>query len=239
MTLRVCVLVALLAIGAALLPHAADSPVADLSSQAEKEFKAGNFRDAWELYRKLALDPQDDERKVGSDLTAGISCLQRLSREDEVDSFRDAVIGAHQKNWRLLQAAADSFVHGPRFGVLVGGQFLRGPHRGGGESVSSFERDRVRALQLMQQAMPLLKLEPDRNAAGSFYLDWAEQFLDGRQGGEAWKLQVLTDLSKLPEYDAGWAYGYRHFPGSDTGGAPVDGDGNPVFYHLPARYESA
>jgi hypothetical protein len=47
MTLRVCVLVAVAVSGAALLPRAADSPIADLRSQAEKDFKAGNFRDSW------------------------------------------------------------------------------------------------------------------------------------------------------------------------------------------------
>ena len=203
MTLRACVLVAVLASGAACLLWGADPPLTDLRSQAQKDFQAGNFRDAWELYRKLALDPRDDERLVGNDLKTGIDCLQRLAREDEVDAFREAVVGVHQKNWRLLQAAADSFIRGPRYGYLIAGQFFRGNHRGGGESVSSFERDRVRALQLMQQAMPLLKADPDHDAVGSFYLDLAQQFLDGRDGGEAWKLQALTDLSKLPDYEPG------------------------------------
>ncbi len=239
MTFRACVLVAVMASGAACLLWGADPPLTDLRSQARKDFQAGNFRDAWELYRKLALDPRDDERLVGNDLKTGIDCLQRLAREDEVDAFREAVVGVHQKNWRLLQAAADSFIQGSRYGYLIAGQFFRGNHRGGGEAVSSFDQDRVRALQLMQQAMPLLKADPDHDAVGSFYLDLAQQFLDGREGGQAWKLQALTDLSKLPEYDLG--NGFR-WPGSGPGatvGAPVDADGNPVFYHVPARYASA
>ena len=238
MTFRVYLLAALVSIGAICLLPGADPSQSDLRKQAQADFKAGNFRDAWKLYRKLALDPRDDDRLVGSDLTAGIDCLRRLAREDEIDSFREASIGIHAKNWRLLQAAADSFVRGTQYGFLIAGQFLRGDHRGG-ELVSSFERDRVRALQLMQQAMHFLKSELDHEAIGSFYLDLAVQIRDGRNGADAWKLQALTDLSKLPDYEPRGSSGWTRFGGGQTAGAPVDADGNPVFYHLPTRYESA
>src|SRR5580704_11608822 len=237
MKLLACVLVALVVSGAALFIREV-AFLGDPRGQAQGDAKAGNFRDAWERYRKLALDPSDAAGSVGGDLTAGIECLQQLGREDEVDAFRDAVISAHEKNWRLLQAAATSFIRGSRYGFLVGGKFSRGNHRGGGETVSSFERDRVRALQLMQQAVPLLKNESDHHAVGGLYLDLAAFLLDGRESGEAWRLQALTDLSKLPEFEPGGNFGRQRY-GDETTGAPVDGDGNPVLYHLPARYESA
>lgn len=239
MTLRACVLVGIVAGGAVCLVWAVVSPLGDLRSQAQKEFKAGNFRDAWELDRKLALDPRDDTRLVGSDLKAGIVCLQRLAREEEVDAFREAVVAVHAKNWRLLQAAADTLMRGPHYGYLIAGQFFRGNHRGGGEAVISFERDRVRALQWMQQATPLIGRDPDHESIGSFYLDLANQVLAGHSGGVAWKLQLLTDLAKLPDYVPGRNFGRPRFGGDQTAGAPVDADGNPIFYHVPARYESA
>src|SRR5262249_55972623 len=51
---------------------------------------------------------------------------------------------------------------------------------------------------------------------------------------EPWRLQYLTDLTQLPDYEPG----YRGYRGS-TPGAPVDAAGNPVFYHVPKSYEAA
>src|SRR5271155_4387928 len=102
----------------------------DLRGTADAAFIAGNYRDAWELCRKLALDPSDDPKLVGRDLVRGVQLLQRLAREDEVDAFREAVIAAHAKNWRLLQAAADSIQRDMHYGFLIGGEFHRGNQRG-------------------------------------------------------------------------------------------------------------
>jgi alpha-2-macroglobulin len=233
MTPRACVLLALLAGGTVFLARGADPPLADLRSQAQKEFKAGNFRDAWRLYRTLALDPRDDRRLVANDLKSAIQCLRRLGREAEVDAFRDRVIEVPQKNWRLLRAAADSFLDGAQYGFIIGGQFVRGNHRGEGEFVDSREPDRARALKLLQQALPLVGNEPERQAVAEFYLDFANTILTDRSGSESWKLQSLTDLSKLPAYSATNDYDGR------TVGAPVDADGNAVFYRVPARYDAA
>src|ERR1700722_788613 len=239
MTLRASLLVAAFVTAVAVLIHETRSAPSGPRGQAQKDFQAGNFRDAFEQFRKLALDPKDDPGSAPGDLKTAIEGLQRLGREEEIDAFREAVIGAHQKNWRLLQAAADSFIQGNHYGFLIGGQFVRGNQRGGGESVTSLERDRVRALQLMQQAIPLVQNEPDHAAVGSFYVDLANQILVGRDGNEAWKLQVLTDLLKLPDYEPGGRFGVRRFRGEVASGAPVDADGNPILYHVPARYESA
>ena len=39
-----------------------------------KQFQAGNFKDAYEGLRKLALDPKCDPGKVSTDLTTGLQC---------------------------------------------------------------------------------------------------------------------------------------------------------------------
>ncbi len=150
------------------------------------------------------------------------------------------MIGVHPKNWRLLQAAADSFIQGNHYGFLIGGQFVRGNQRGGGESVTSLERDHVRALQLMQQAIPLVQNEPDHAAVGAFYVDLANQ--------------ILSWPRRRRSLEAAGAHrSCRSFPTTNPAGdsvfdasavkwrvePPVDADGNPVFYHVPARYESA
>src|SRR5262245_40244157 len=61
----------------------------------QKAYKDGNYKDAYEGLRKLALDPKDDPLKVGGDLDMGIDALRNLGRVDEVDEFREAVVKAH------------------------------------------------------------------------------------------------------------------------------------------------
>ena len=74
-----------------------------------KEFKDGNFKDAYNELRKKCLDPKADRMQVGKDLQLGITALQRLGREDEADEFREAVIAVHKNNWRLLETASQSY----------------------------------------------------------------------------------------------------------------------------------
>ena len=123
--------------------------------QLVKTMQAGNYKDAYDGLRKLALDPADDPRQVGQDLGMATDCLQRLNRTEEIDDFREAVIKAHQKNWRLLWAAAQNTMNVQHQGFIVAGKFQRGQHRGGGRYVNSMQRDRIRALQLMVEAIPL------------------------------------------------------------------------------------
>ena len=122
--------------------------------QCDKLAQQGNYKDACDGYRALALDPKDDPTLVGRDLQQAISCLMNLRRADEVDAFREAVIEVHSGNWRLIQAAAESYLNDPEhYGFIVAGKFHRGPHGGGGRYVSVLERDRVRALQLLVQGL--------------------------------------------------------------------------------------
>src|SRR3954464_1248621 len=53
-------------------------------------FDAGNFKEAYEGYRLLALDPKDEAGLVGDDLQQGVESLRRLGRVEEVDEFREA-----------------------------------------------------------------------------------------------------------------------------------------------------
>jgi len=201
--------------------------------QFHKAFRDGNYKDAYEGFRKLALDPGDDPLKVGEDLEMATQCLQRLNRVDEIDEFREAVIALHGKNWRLLWAAARNYMSVDHQGFMIAGEFHRGPHRGGGEVVNAIERDRIRALQLMQQAMPMAREDDDHPAVANFLLELAGMLLNNRGHGEAWRLQYLSDLDVLPDYDPGW----RYYGG--TSGAPVDEDGNPVFHHVPKSFDEA
>ncbi len=194
---------------------AADST--DMQSQREQAYKSyqqGNYKDAYDVYRKLALDPKDDPRLVGSDLNMATSCLQSLNRADEIDDFREAVVEVHKNNWRLLQATAANYLNDPHFGFIVAGKFYRGNKRGGGNFVNANDRDRVRALQLMLQAMPLAEKDDNHAEVGAFFLSLGDMLLANRRGlEEAWRLQYLTDLKTLPDYEPGWG-NYRETHGT-------------------------
>ena len=192
----------------------ADRPQAEVRADAVHAMQAGNFKDAYEDgFARLAVDPADDPAQVSEDLTNGIMCLQRLGRSDEVDDFREKTIAAHATNWRLLQTAAQTFIGGEPYGFIVAGKFYRGNHRGNdGKQVTTAERDRVRALQLMQQATAQQANEADKNALGQFYFNFAEMLLDNRYGNGAWRLQYLSDLSTLPDYEEG----YRYYNGNNN-----------------------
>jgi hypothetical protein len=224
-------------LSAALWLSAADPAAATQREKLMKAYQAGNFKDAYEGLCKLALDPKDDPAKVSQDLTTAITCLQRLGRTDEIDDFREAVISAHKENWRLLETVAESYADAQmqHFGFIVAGKFYRGGHRGGGRYVGSMGRDRTRALQLMQQALPLTAKENDKPALVRFHLHFAQFVLNGTGQREAWRLQYLTDLRQMPDYEEGYYWQY----GREQRGAPVDEQGNPIYYRVPKSYEKA
>ena len=227
----VAIILGVLTIGGAANPPAA--PNTDREQQAAQLLKDGNFNDAYQAFRQRVLDPATDPHKVGDDLTAALQCLQRLDRVDEADQLVEKAVEVHANNWRLLWAAARNDMNLPHHGFIVAGQFQRGNKRGGGQAVNSAERDRVRALQLMVQAMPLAHQDENHTDVGQFLLSLAEMLLNNRGFDEAWRLQYLTDLAQLPDYEEGWGYG------RDNPGAPVDAQGNPVFHHVPKSFEAA
>ena len=117
---------------------------------------------------------------------------------------------------------------------MVAGEFHRGAHRGGGRYVNSIQRDRVRAMQLMNRALNLTIKDPTKNEVANFHLEFAG--IIGQYSGynQEWRLQYLTDLTSLPDYEPGHGYEY-----SRVQGAPVDSEGLPVFHKVPESFESA
>lgn len=202
-------------------------------NQATKAFNDGNYNDAYKTLRALCLNPANDPHKVGDDLHLGLKALRKLGRIDEFDEFLESTIAAHKKNWRLLAAAAKSYGEIEHFGFIVGGKFSRGPKRGGANYTQTMLRDRVRALQLMQEALPFTKDEKDKPAVANYHLQFAGLILYGAGYNGSWRLQYLTDLSRLPDFDE-VNYGYGGNPG-----APVDADGNPVYHYVPKSWEAA
>jgi len=215
---------------------AKEAPVLDLRAKLMKAHQDGNYKDAYDGLRKLALDSNDDPKLVGRDLTTAINCLEQLGRVDEIDTFREAVIQAHAKNWRLLETAAQSYVMTNQHqGFIVAGQFYRGNKRGNtGRFVNAWQRDRVRGLQLMQQALEQAKNDPSKQDLARFSINFAAMLFAPGGNQQPWRLQYLTDLSQLPDYDEGYWW-----PHDNGRGAPVDDKGNPLLYAIPKSYADA
>ena len=207
----------------------------ELRSRAQTAYTDGNWQDAFELYRRLSLDPAAEPEMVSPDFTRAWQCLRQLGRLDELDDFREAVIEQHAANWRLLLAAARSYSQNTHWGYMIAGEFQRGHHRGGGKYVNAVARDRVRALQLLQQAMAPAESDPQKAEVAQFYMAFARSVKQGRGTAQAWRLQYLTDLTRLPDYEPGYGHAY----GGRTRYAPVDAQGRPVYYQIPKGYNAA
>ncbi len=224
----------------ALLVLAASAWAADTTHQqvrrkAQDAYSNGNWQDAFEQYRKLNLEMANDPKLVDKDFVQAWQCLRQLNRLDELDEFREAAIDRHADNWRLLLAAARSYSQNTHWGYMVAGEFQRGHQRGGGKYVNAVARDRVRALQLMQQAMAPAEADPVKSEVAQFYLEFARIIQQHSGASQAWRLQYLTDLSRLPDYEPGWGYEYD----PRTQGAPVDEKGQPVYHPLPESLDTA
>ena len=202
----------------------------DQRQKARKAYDQGNYKDAYEAYRTLILDPPTDSTQIGEDLKTATECLKTLTRVSELDALWEGAVQAHESDWRLLFTVASSYFNAPHYGFIVAGEFQRGQHRGGGRRVNAHARDRLRALQLMTQAMEEAKDEKSPRARSDFYLEFAEVVKSDR----TWHLQYLSDLSVLPDYDESDQFSY-----GEHRGAPVHADGKPVFYKVPESYRAA
>ncbi len=203
-------------------------PLAD----CQKLFDQGLFKDALDILQPWTLKADADPKEVGGALKLAIQCFSHLNRASEIDDYREEVIKTHEKNWRLLQAAAKPFIDGNHNGIIIDGKFERGARRGG-DYANAEQRDRVRALQLMQKASELAVNDSNKSEVAEFFFDFAEVWMSGRGNRSAWMLQNLTDLSTLPDYEK-----QRWFQSSQSN-APVDAKGDPIYYNSTKSFAEA
>ncbi|MCL2647521.1 MAG: MG2 domain-containing protein [Phycisphaerales bacterium] len=213
------------------------------SAELREAFKKDNFKDAYDGLSKLVLSPEGTDA-LSEDFRLCTYALEKLGRVDEIDDFREKAIAVHAQDWRFLWAAAMNYADVWHCGNIIAGKFHRGSPRG--KWVIVFDRDRVRALQFMTQAMTILaKTEhrPDKEELGKFYNNLATILLRGSDGyygstedAAGWRLQFLTDLTRLSDYDdSPDRYNWR----PSSRGAPVGPDGKPIFHSLPKSWDAA
>ncbi len=238
---------------AGLMATTMQQPPADKRAQAKKLFDENNFSDALQLYRALAQDPENSGKEVPGDLEAAVDCLNNLGLVHEADELIETSIETHKANFRLLARAAQ--VYSGKLengGFVIAGKFERGGHRGGGQWASVADRDRGRSLQLLLEAIALAEKDDKATAdeRADLWQTLGDQISSARHG-EAWKLQDLTDISVLPDFEIseGGSMGFGYYGrggrggrggwGGPSKGAPVDQDGNPVFHHKPDSWDAA
>ncbi|MFK7777431.1 MAG: alpha-2-macroglobulin family protein, partial [Gimesia sp.] len=165
-----------------------------------------------------------------------------MNRVAEIDEFRESVLKVHSDKPRVLWKLAESLIQGPHYGYIIDRKFIRGNHRGVGRYSHTQDQDRLRALQLMEIAVGQINNSTDPNLATNIRYDFAMYLMNGREGRNAWKLQVLTDLQQVPDYVSVSENSGRYNRGYQSDGpqgAPVDATGKPIFYRVPDSYAAA
>ena len=228
----VCSCAALMTVWFGTQVNLAQGPTPDLK-QMEKLYQQGNYKEAYEAAEKLFVDPNQDSKELSRLMYVPVQSLQRLNRYPEVDAFLEKAVEAQKDDWRVLQAISWQYQNLNHWGVINDNEFQRGPLRGGGKRVNSIDRDRTRALQLCVEAMKVAQAKDAEPDMAGLFQHVAEFLINGGYGRGAWQLQYLTDISTLPDYDESYNYG-----GSNQG-APVDEDGNPIYYYVPKSWEAA
>ncbi len=247
----VCLVAVVVLSATGLMATSMEKAATDKRAQAKKLYDENNFSDALKLYRELALDAENTGSELPNDLGFAIMCLDNLGLVHEADELLEFAVETHKANFRLLARAAHVYSGEIQSGgFVIAGKFERGGHRGGGQWASVEARDRVRSLQLLLRAIALADQDDTSTAVDRANL-WQRvgDQISAVRHSEAWKLQDLTDLETLPDFEittGGYGFGYGRGMGFGRGGwggsskgAPVDADGNPVFHHKPESWNAA
>ncbi len=203
--------------------------------RASKLYNDGNYKDAYELYREVLLSAKQLPQSAPKELRNAVHALNQLGRQSEFDEFVEAVVDQRENSWGILQEAARLYREVQRNGVIISGKFTRGYFEGKGKVVNTFNRDRVRAIQLTLQAIEAAKSESAAQRS-ELYFDLAETIELRQNNYQPWRMHFLSDLSTLPDYEE--FTGYRYY-GAAAPGAAVDEQGNPIYFRIPDSFASA
>ena len=218
---------------------AGESPDSEFR-EAERLRGDGELYEAAALYRRLIQNPDATGREVARALELGLQTYAALQENGKSAELLEEAAKAWPKNWRVLASTAKGWMSLDGSGMFVDNEFVRSNpelyRRGGGRYANAFARDRVQAIRLFIEAEKLLEKsdEPANEAERiDFYVRFADAVRGERQSGNSWRLTALTDLVVLPEYGD-----YSYFNGGGRG-APVDKDGQPLYYSVPDSWEAA
>ncbi|MDD3587016.1 MAG: MG2 domain-containing protein, partial [Thermoguttaceae bacterium] len=190
----------------------------------------GLYKEVYDYLKEWALNPAADSRAVSEAVRMVCSCMNQLGEIAARDAWFEKILAAHKDKPLVLCALATQNVNDSN-GAMIDDHFVRGVWQG--RCVRSENRDRVWSLQRMVHAVKLLESSDIRQKlTATELIRFYHSFLNILEENSPWKLQVLTDLEKVPDYEEMFGTDYNPI-------SPVDEAGNPVFYAVPKTWEQA
>ena len=208
--------------------------ISENRAKVEKLIKEGNYKEALDL--GLENFKQTSDTKSGGDLIRINQCFQQLKQYEKFNAVIDIVEAKHAENSSVLYQAGSILLYAPHNGIWHDNSYKRGESlysssgRISGQYANSHEYDRVKAIQLSQLAYKHASQLNDKNNALRL---WQNALIHNSSRQQSWKLQILTDIEKLPEIEKAYpAYTQGQY-------APLTKEGNPLFYESPTSYQQA
>ncbi len=204
----------------------------------EKLLSAGNYKEAYEGFRSLALNARTEPDRVGTDLKKAIQCLKKLEatrrgRALHRGGRRRSIARTGGCSRRRPRATSTTW----NLSSTGSPSSSRTDHAPGrdGTRIWRLERNRSRAVQLLIQGMDRVRSDPDRKAAGLYFLTLADALVDYRERSDLWRFQALTPLDGLGRYTKIPSPILSDPPSP----VPVEPDGTPRYYRVPESFEKA
>ena len=216
----------------------------ELMRAADALLNENMVADSRVVYKSL-LVPKTDEDAFITALRKYAETTQRLENNEtgyaELEQTLEGALEARPDSWQVKKQVAELYGYLPDTGYMLDGQFVY-THDWREDLLSCHDRKRVRKLQIYADALAIVQAEiqkkRDEGAKSfseyrAFYISFADCFENGAYN--YWRQQKLTDLSTLADYVPN-DYAYRE---NRNSGAPVDAEGNPIFFTAPESFEAA
>ena len=204
--------------------------------KAAKLRDEGHFAEAYVAFTNVVF-AQDGVSVTDGDRAQALldapRCLAKLKRFDEAEPLLDKAL-LERKEFAVHVAYSQAIGELPHYGKMVKGVFSRVNEWG--VHYSSVEHDRVKRLRCLEAIMPELSKQTKLRQRW-FWNEVVDALeMNERNRGAAWKLQELTLLTEVPliEEKNGWSRS-----DFEEGFAPVDENGEPIFYEVPRTWAAA
>lgn len=196
----------------------------------------GHYAEAYVAYTNIVFASDSAEVTDGNRAQALLDaprCLAKLKRFDEAEPLLDKAI-LERKEFAVHVAYSQALGELPHYGKTVKGVFSRVNEWG--LPYSSVEHDRVKRLKCLEAIMPDLAKQTKLRQRWFWNEVVNALEMNGRNRGAAWKLLELTSLTEIPQVEERENWGESDF---EVGPAPVDENGELLFYGLVKSWEDA
>lgn len=218
----------------AMIGQAEEKPADESLAEGQRLLKKGDYRDAFAVFRRLTLEQPAGDEVVEKAFAAGLNAIRNVGDWSETDAYRTEVVRRHSENPRVLTEAAANLRNAPHYGSIVDGGFRRGEWSD--QNLTVTDADRAQSIRWLVKATRLDATANNTSRSASSTIESLKTtLLSGRYGNMVWRLQELTNLDEIPEYNDRDAHPQ---PGGQLGW-PVDSDNEPIVYRTPASWDDA